>query len=788
MNQQPTYQELLDRINEFEARCQQHKSVEEELRTSVSRLNAVIESLPFDFFMINPDGQYVMVNSVSRERWGDLIGKRQEEVAPDKQTLDLRIENNRKALSGETVKGEVKLSPQGKPGYYYNMLSPVYKDSEVLGIVGVNIDITDRKRQEEAVRKNESRYRALVEDMPALVCRFLPDGTLTFVNEYYCSYFHMDREDLIGNNFFQFIPENDREQVRGQFLSLTQQQPTITYQHQVYDVEGSVVWQEWTDRALFDEQGNVVEYQSIGRDITEQQRAEQALSESEARLRRAQQMARIGDWELHVPSGKVTWSDELCRIMGIEPGEATSIATLLQIVHPDDRERVREAINTTLTQGKPFDGEIRLIRSDAEERVIQLRVQVTPSPEGQPQRIVGVAQDITERTKLEEQFYQAQKMEAIGTLAGGIAHDFNNLLMGILGSASLMQMELDKGHPEYDRLQKIEELVRRGAELTNQLLGFAQGGKYEARPTDLNTLVKESCEMFGRTRKEITIRTMLQPELWLVEADHSQIEQVLLNLYVNAWQAMPQGGELIVGTENVDLDEDFVRAFEAEPGRYVMISVMDTGIGMDREIQEKIFDPFFTTKEVGRGTGLGLSSVYGIIESHNGFIDVSSKKGHGSAFMIYLPVLEPPGQEPEQQTTQMEFPGRQLQGDEKILVIDDEPMITTIAREILEQEGYQVMIANSGQEAIKMLTGPEEDLPFFPDLIILDLIMPPLDGSETFDRINEMHPRLKVLLSSGYSMDNQAIEILARGCDGFIQKPFDARELLYKVRTILDQK
>ncbi|HKJ70012.1 MAG TPA: PAS domain S-box protein [bacterium] len=784
----PTYQELLDRIDALEKLQIQRKSMEEKLRTSESRLHAVIESLPFDFFMISPEGRYVMVNSVSREHWGDLVGKRPEEVAPDKQTRKLWLQNNKRALSGDTVRGEVELSPRGEPGYYYNILSPIYSENEILGIVGVNIDITDWTKQEEAVRKSEHRYRALVEDMPAFICRFLPEGTLTFVNTYYCNYFQMDREELIGKNFFQFIPKNYREWVREQFLSLTQGSPTITYQHQVYDNEGNVVWQEWTDRALFDEEGNVTEYQSIGRDITEQRRAEEALSESAARLRRAQQMAMVGDWELNVISGDITLSDELCQILGIEPAEETSIDEFLQIVHPDDRQQVRDAVNMAHSEGKSADVEIRLVRSGDEERVLRLQFGAAFSSEKQPQRIIGVAQDITERKKLEEQFYQAQKMEAIGTLAGGIAHDFNNLLMGILGSASLMQMELDADHPRYERLQKIEELVRRGASLTNQLLGFAQRGKYEAKPTNLNTLVRECCEMFGRTRKEITIRTSLQSEVWPVEADHSQIEQMLLNLYVNAWQAMPEGGALTVETKNVTLEGEFVRTFEANPGRYVMISVTDTGVGMDREIQEKIFDPFFTTKEVGKGTGLGLSSVYGIIENHNGFIDVLTKKGEGSTFRIYLPAVDQPVRMQERQTVQDEIPEQALHGDERILVVDDEPMITTIAREMLEEKGYHLGVANSGQEALTMLSGTPEEPAFHPDLIVLDLIMPEADGGEIIHRIQEMCPQVKVLLSSGYSMDSQAIELLARGCDGFIQKPFDAKELLYKVRTILDKK
>jgi signal transduction histidine kinase len=252
----------------------------------------------------------------------------------------------------------------------------------------------------------------------------------------------------------------------------------------------------------------------------------------------------------------------------------------------------------------------------------------------------GIARDITDWIELEDQFQQAQKMVAIGNLTGGIAHNFNNLLMGIQGNVSLALSDMDFRNPAYVRLKRIEAHIENGGDLTKQLLGFSRKGKYEAKPTNLNELIKTQISIFTRTEKDITFRGKYEKNLWPVEVDKGQIKQVLMNLYVNAWQAMPDGGELTIQTENVRLDEDFTKSFDLAPGKYVKISVTDTGIGMDKSTQQRIFDPFFSTKKMIRGTGLGLASVYGIIKNHQGFISVYSEKGEGTTFITYLPITD----------------------------------------------------------------------------------------------------------------------------------------------------
>jgi len=388
-----------------------------------------------------------------------------------------------------------------------------------------------------------------------------------------------------------------------------------------------------------------------------------------------------------------------------------------------------------------------------------------------------IATDITDLKRMEQQIQQTQKFEAIGTLAGGIAHDFNNLLMGIQGRASLLAVDLESSHEYLEHVKAIETYIRQATDLTRQLLGLAKGGKYEVKPTEINDLVSNSARMFGRTKKEIRIHTRLQDPSPVVAVDRGQIEQVLLNLYINAWQAMPAGGELYLATQVVDLDEAYRQPYNIEPGRYVKLSVTDTGIGMDEDTSQQIFDPFFTTKKKGRGTGLGLASVYGIINNHDGFIVVNSEVGIGTTFNIHLPLTD------KKVLPETSVNGDLISGAETVLLVDDEEMIRDVGEAMLTKLGYSILVADSGEQALDQIKQNGHAI----DLVILDLIMPDLDGGKTFDLIKEIRPDIPVILASGYAIDGQANEIMKKGCNGFIQKPYNIADLSQKVREILDE-
>ncbi len=469
------------------------------------------------------------------------------------------------------------------------------------------------------------------------------------------------------------------------------------------------------------------------------------------------------------------------RITGYRPEELVGRG-FMEFIYPEDAEFIQEEFQR-LALNKLRPSEYRIVQKKGEIRWISSSSQPV-FMDARFRGIIGILADIHERKTAElalrqqqELLLQAQKMEAIGTLAGGIAHDFNNLLMGIQGRVSLMLMESDVGQPQYCHLKGIEEHVRSATELTRQLLGLARGGKYEVRPSDLNGLIRRTVDMFGRTRKEIAITTQLDPQLRVVEIDRTQIEQVLLNLFVNAWQAMPRGGQLAIESQNLELQGGSNRALRLYPGHYVRVGVTDSGIGMDEDTKSRIFDPFFTTKEMGRGTGLGLASAYGIIKNHGGAITVQSEKSFGSTFYVYLPTTE------KTVESTVESMAGIVGGDETILLIDDEEMILEVARQMLESLGYKVLAAGNGAKALDFFRQNRGTI----DLVLLDMIMPHMSGSKVFDALKELDPAARILLSSGYSINGQAKEILRRGCRGFIQKPFNLKELAHKIRDVLDK-
>jgi two-component system cell cycle sensor histidine kinase/response regulator CckA len=348
--------------------------------------------------------------------------------------------------------------------------------------------------------------------------------------------------------------------------------------------------------------------------------------------------------------------------------------------------------------------------------------------------------------------------------------------MVIQGNASLMLLDTDSSHPHHENLKNIEKQVQSASKLTKQLLGYAREGKYELRPISLNQVVKETADTLGTTRKEIRVHLELLEGLSGIRADQGQIEQVLWNLYVNAVEAMPGGGDLFLKTMNVTHKDMEGKPYKVKPSDYVLLMVRDTGIGMDKETKERMFDPFFTTKGVGVGTGLGLASVYGIIKAHGGYIEVDSRKWRGTTFSIYLPASEKGVEKPSESSDTI------IEGSGTILLVDDEAMVLDVGVKMLKKLGYEVLKAEGGKKAIDLYKVNEDKI----DTVILDMIMLDMGGGDTYDRLKEINPEIKVLLSSGYSMDGQVKEILDRGCNGFIQKPFTMKELSKKIRETFD--
>ena len=390
--------------------------------------------------------------------------------------------------------------------------------------------------------------------------------------------------------------------------------------------------------------------------------------------------------------------------------------------------------------------------------------------------------DVTDQRDLEYQLQHVRRMDAIGNLAGGIAHNFNNLLMGIQGNVSILIQDKKMGDPGYDELAGIERCIDSGAKLTRQLLSFAKGGRYSLGLEDVNDIVERSSSMFARTRKEIHVERRLDEDLAMAEADAAQIELALMDLYVNAWHAMSNGGTLTVSTANTILKDSFVKPYNLTPGNYLRIDVADTGAGMDEKTVERIFEPFYTTRPMGQGTGLGLASVFGIIKKHKGIITVDSQVGRGTTFSIFLPAARILQKPKEKDKLRFISSGKLPEkGSGTILVVDDEEYILNADKAMLNELGYEVLLANGGKEALRVFDKNKDRI----DLLILDLIMPDMGGEVVYDSIKSSRPDVRVILSSGYSIEGQAESILKKGCDGFIQKPYNLNQLAQKIKEIL---
>ncbi len=523
--------------------------------------------------------------------------------------------------------------------------------------------------------------------------------------------------------------------------------------------------------------------EKLRRDIEQRKAAEEALARQERQYRSVFNSVRDG-LIIFDRQGRIrAVNPRACEMYGYTDLELKGMAGK-KLVHPDFQYLMDAFLEQTAVQGE-FAAESVDMRKDGQTFATDVRG--TPVEYQGTPHLLAVVRDISQRKQaeqarkqLEAQFYEAQKMEAVGTLAGGIAHDVNNLLMGIQGHASLMLMKTPPADRFYEPLKRIEGSVQRGAELTRQLLGYARGGTYEVRPLDLNQLIRDQSQMFGRTKKEIRLEEKLAPDIWTVEADCGQVEQVVLNLFINAWQAMPDGGTLRVSTENVCVAGSMARAHGVRPGDYVRITVSDTGVGMDPEVLARIFEPFFTTKSPGQGTGLGLASAYGIVKNHGGFIRVESEKGKGSRFFVQIPRSEKKI-EAKAACPASDAP---ISGTETILLVDDEPMVLEVGSQMAESLGYRCLTAGSGQEALRVYREHADQIA----AVILDMIMPEMSGTQTYQALKAMAPRIRVILSSGYSMNADARRLFDQGCNGFIQKPFNILALSKKLREVLDRE
>jgi len=772
------------------------KRAEELLKESGDAYKATFETTGTAMLIGEEDTTISMIN----EEFEKLCGYSKEEVEGKKSWIEFIVKSDL-----ERMKGYHNLrmtDPEAAPPYYE--FQSIDKQGNVRDclttlalIPGTKktvrsiIDITDRVHAEEALKESEAQKRAILDASINRIRLVDKDMRIIWANKTTTREVNISPEDIAGEFCYRLFVGRDTPCPgcpTKKALDSANIEHDVMHQPKSKGIEGETYWDSYAV-PMKDESGDIVNIIQIVRNITETKRAEETLRKYEHIISAAQEHMSLLDSNYIYQAVNDAYlkahSKKRDEIVGHSVSELLGQQVFNKLVKNKlDRCLAGEDIHYQSWFDFPGLG----------RRYMDVAYYPFFEEDRSVSGVVVASRDITETKRLEDQFQASQRMEAIGTLAGGIAHNFNNVLMGIQGNTSLILLDKTSDHPDYERLNNIEQGVLSGAELTKQLLGFARGGKYEVKPTDLNELIKSQNRMFGRTKKEITIRGKYQEDPWTVEVDQGQINQVILNLYVNAWQAMPGGGDLYVQTENITLDEGYTKPFNVTPGRYVKISITDTGVGMDEATQQKIFDPFFTTQEMGRGTGLGLASAYGIIKNHGGIINVYSEKGEarpprlspaerddggqGSTFTIYLPASK------KEIVKEEKIPEKVLKGTETVLLVDDEDTIIDVGEQLLKTLGYKVLVARGGKEAIEIYKKNKDKI----DIVILDMIMPQMGGGEAYDRMKEINPDIKVLLSSGYSINGQATEILERGCNSFIQKPFNMKELSQSIREILDKK
>ena len=763
----------------------EQKQMEKALAESEARFQAFMDFSPVVSFIKDEGGRYIYGNRAWCLQFGkpreELLGCTDADLWPT-ESVNLFSISDRAAIESAQPFEQVEsgVTAWGTQKHWMVLKFPMTDSSGRRLLGGVVMDITERKMAEEAVRKSEKHYRDLVETSNDLIWSVDTEGRWTFLNRSATlRIYGYEPEEMLGRRFTDFESAEVAERDLAVFNRHKAGEPVHEYETTHLRKDGTPVLLSFNAILLRDETGTVIGTTGTASDITERKRAEEALRQSEAKYRSLVETTDTGFVIVDGEGRVIDANAEYVRLTGYDTLEEIRGRSVIEWTAAHDLERNAAEVRKCAEQGYVRHLQIDYVDRQEQTTPIEINAKVITTEQGP--RIIALCRDITDRQRLEDQLRQAQKMEAVGQLAGGVAHDFNNMLTVITGYSSLLLAGQNSDAPSRELLEGIRKAADRAASLTKQLLAFSRKQMLAPVVLDLNAVVTNTYNMLRRLiGEDIDLHMELHPQLPTVRADPGQIVQVLMNLAVNSRDAMPNGGKLTLSTRDMELDAYYFRTqADVKPGRYVQLTAADTGLGMDADTLEHLFEPFFTTKEVGKGTGLGLATAYGIVKQSGGHIDVESQLGQGTSFHIYLPSFGERVQEPPT----IPSPSQEQRGTETILVVEDDDSVRSLVRRVLERNGYQVLEARHGKEGLALCRNYAAPI----QLILSDVIMPEMSGREFFEQVAPLRPGIKLLYMSGYTDD----ALIRQGvqCDStrLLSKPFTPASLTGKVREVLDE-
>ncbi|MDY3562461.1 response regulator [Gemmata sp. JC673] len=777
--------EYLDYLPEAVGRVLRQVGTERRLAESEARLAGIIESAKDAVIVVEADRTVSLFNPAAermfRCRAADAVGRPFTDFIPDEgagagspeTSLSHRLKTGTRGVrdDGERFPLEATVSPARAAGRRFYTV--------------VVRDITDRKRAEEALRAERDRFARVAAVAPGAIysLRMPPRGPwcLPYASPGLEQIYGVRPEAAAGNiaPLLARVHPEDLVRVLTTNSAAAQAMSVWHCEYRVRHPDRGDIWVEGRAAPSPEPDGGIL-WHGVLTDVTERKQAEAAAARAQERLRYAVASSPAVLFTLGFSAGGlqgVEWiSDNLRDLFGYDPTEAFAPDWWTGNVHPDDRDVAAGAAAALLANGRAAR-EYRFRHRDGRYRWVRDELRLVRDGAGRPSKAVGSWSDVTERRRLEEQFQQSQKMEAFGQLAGGVAHDFNNLLTVINGFAELLGATIPEGSADRELLDAIREAGERAAGLTRQLLASSRRAVLEPKVLDPNAVVAETGKLLRRLiGEDVVLATALHPHVSRVRVDPGQFGQVLINLAVNARDAMPRGGMLTIETQGTELDAEYARLHpDVRPGAYVLIAVTDTGVGMSAEVKARIFEPFFTTKGVGQGTGLGLATVYGVVQQSGGHIDVYSEPGVGTSFKIYLPAVDGPT------TDVADDASAECGGTETVLVVEDQEDVRRFARLVLQERGYTVLAAANADDALRQVARAVRL-----DVMVTDVVMPGMSGPALADVLRDRHPDLKVLFVSGYTDDAVVRHGFVEAADAFLQKPFTPLALARKVRAVLD--